>query len=531
MSRADYLGDIFFYLGQVIPNYVPESIQQPQQPTNSTVVQPRPPVERKDPFDFVDPNEDKNDQVVVSRKRQQSKKTRKKSLSKSRSTSASNSRGLAFTTSRTSIFSQDSPLSCTSEAFEPEEKHLAFDDENDKLTQILAAYKTCKKDNPLSVNDDGEDTASNLVRGSDKNNNDESTEGEEHQAITSNAINSPDENDKHESGPVQSASLDSPDTSEDNISSGSEVRSEETILPLTGGYFSLNFARFSQPDIATLNRKPPEKETVKHELMWIPRLTDDNLPFKMENVISISAFNDESVDGVAILVLQRTTYFIYIYPGFKKIKCPSFKCPIKSFDINCQEIFILLEDGSVYQYVEWMKCRIFGKRFTPVLMTRTRAITCLSVNKIDQLVWLVDDEGLGWVYKLRAGARRLARDDSYPPTKLTMVSVSPRNSAIVWAIDDKSTLYVREGIFNEKSDGDNLIAGINWIPVPIPGPVKHAKASHDSVWIICNSESGEEKLFKRTGVDPPFDYIGNGWEEYQLPTTTAVSTFSSISGR
>ena len=78
-----------------------------------------------------------------------------------------------------------------------------------------------------------------------------------------------------------------------------------------------------------------------------------------------------------------------------------------------------------------------------------------------------------------------------------MVTVSPQNSAIVWAVDTENQIYAREGIFNDKSDADCLIAGIDWVAVdPVAGTVKLISASIDCVWVLSNLNH-EDRLFKR----------------------------------
>jgi len=264
-------------------------------------------------------------------------------------------------------------------------------------------------------------------------------------------------------------------------------------------------------------------------------------PFDPDNIIAINAFTDvDDTDTAALLVKEAKETCLYVLPGFKKIKCPCIEgVTIRSFNVNLWQILLLYQDGSIFRCLDWRIKNFFTAllplRFTKLAITRIHRPLSLSVNFVDQICWSCDEEGYGWILRMKNpslpsnASCRLARDDSFPSVRLKSVAVSPGNSGVVWASDSCGRVFVREGIFNEKGDEDNLITGINWVRVSdMPYSVKSIVACNDSVWILCEFSPGDI-LFKRKGINPPLNYIGSHWEKCQLPTTTTC--FSSMTGK
>lgn len=293
----------------------------------------------------------------------------------------------------------------------------------------------------------------------------------------------------------------------------------------------LVFSTFSMAIQSNENNIHDEKSE-KYDLVflkWILRTPEDGKnKLDLSSVVQICALQDEMRDGLALLVNTSNDWYIYIYPGSRKIKCPSSKSRVRNFHVSTNQIIILYQDGTLYKTVNWLTRKFFclGPKFTKLEFKRCNCLIDISCNIIDQVNWACDQDGFGWVIKSSDSTAFLARDDASPQIRITTVAVSPRNSAIVWALDIFSRLYVREGIFNEKGDMDSLIAGIDWILVDdIPGRVSVIAASNDTIWIVCEVD-GKDRIFKRLGIDPPRNYIGTEWQEFSLPVEEKIRCLS-----
>lgn len=245
-------------------------------------------------------------------------------------------------------------------------------------------------------------------------------------------------------------------------------------------------------------------------------------------LVSVSALDDEMRVASALLASfdpRKSKTDLYIYPGLRKLKLPHPKSKLRQFDVSSDRIFLLTQDGTLYNSP--LDCHfslnfqnlIFGAKWSKIEMKRSLCrFISVSVNRIDNICWLCHEDGVAWLYKTRSSKWLLVRDDRDPPLELKSISVSPENSGIVWAIDSHSDLYVRQGIFNDKSDCDSLIAGIDWVRLDdVPGVVTRISAGRDTIWILSLMEGGEERLFRRRGINPPKSYIGSQWEEVLLP--------------
>lgn len=305
-------------------------------------------------------------------------------------------------------------------------------------------------------------------------------------------------------------------------------------------YFSFlreNTTSHPIPDLRS-NGSPPKIPASPKK--WRKRLPSKlELNLDMSSVVWISAFNDDMRDGVALLSVTDNETSIHIFPGGRRIRCPrpSSGSKGKAMDVNCQHILLLYDDGTLFRSTNWSNrgrrliARIFGPRFERLECSRTRVLTSLSVNTMDNVCWSPDSDGMGWLFKLGSQSScLLARDDSSLQVRLKTIVVSPRNSAIVWAMDDNQRLYCRAGIFNDRSDRDSLIAGVIWVPVddlPDEAQLLTLTAGNDCVWIICRKK-GQERLFKRMGINTPVDYIGSHWQEFQLPVESGVVVLSGV---
>ena len=507
------------------------------------------------PFEGVEEEEEEGPVVIKSRRRArirsngnsknpltQRQGSERSGLTLSRSVSSSNSLASPLRTSKGSVFSGDGTSSIASgssaEGNTPDVKVNENPvDENAKLVRILDAYKQ-------------------------KNNMTESkTEETTFTTTTDLPVNVQEATDSLNLPSKHQSSVDQNDTKaedKENIATLSPNTEETSKSVSDRKYFDVNLDSCLQ-DAFDLNDNQKGKDlysnTTLHEtidmgsvkeMKWSLRISkaeDCNLkekkkaPFDADKIISVSAFSDDMKDGVGILIQESKDACILIFPGFKKIKCPSVgdSVCVRSFEVNAREILLLYEDGSLYRCLDWshknrsLLTSVLPVKFSKLTISRVDRPLSLSFNFIDQLCWSCDQDGLGWILKLNTTTNTpsclLARDDSFPPVRLTSVSVSPRNSAIVWGTDSCGRLFVREGIFNEKGDADILIAGINWVRVDIPFSVKSTVASNDSIWILCDFSSGD-RLFERKGINPPYDYIGSHWQEYQLPASTSFSCFS-----
>lgn len=492
---------------------------------------------RKPTIPFTVGIEDEDTPVVVRSRRNPKSKGLHRPLSKRqqsqvsmvRSADSNNSICSPLVTSRTSIFSGGASSSISGGS-SSDRVGESPEDENSKLSRILHLYKNeIVKDEPVMVTE--VDSAVPLSKDSTLMTNKNNEEPPSKPGVDSNIM--PEE---------QKPSC--------NVESEISLNLDQTSYFNNGSnLFNMNDNHPNKYDFyertAEINMGPVK------EMKWclkISKAENSNLekvPFDADNIIAVSSFNDDMRDGVGLLVQESKDISVYIYPGYKKLRCPYVNGgeKIRSFDINSRQILLLYEDGSLFRCVDWNKrsrnfiTTLLPLKFTKISVSRIQRPLSLSINCMDQLCWTCDEDGLGWIIKIKNSLSTkistpsclLARDDSFPPVRLTSVTVSPRNSAIVWATDSCGRLFVREGVFNEKGDEDNLIAGINWIRVcDIPFSVKTAIASNDSVWILCDFSSGD-RLFERKGIDPPHDYIGSHWQEYQLPASTSFMCLSGMS--
>ena len=278
---------------------------------------------------------------------------------------------------------------------------------------------------------------------------------------------------------------------------------------------------------------------------WDLKFANKNdVPFDITSVISISAFTDsEDRDGLAMLSVSDETgdacIHIRMHSGWKKIPCPrSVTSSVKAIHVDVSQILLLYQDGSLFRCTNWSRSRFFNRilrsapSFRKLSFCRTRSLVSLSVNTMDSVCWSCDEDGVAWLMRLdRSGSGSsciLVRDDC--GVRVKDVVVSPCNSAVVWALDEQERVYCRAGIFNEKSDRDSLIAGIDWVPVEDlpPGQLLLMTASSDSVCIISRSE-GQERLFRRSGIRTPVDCIGSHWQQYELPVQSGIQSISASS--
>lgn len=265
-------------------------------------------------------------------------------------------------------------------------------------------------------------------------------------------------------------------------------------------------------------------------LSWLQHSPQDkNVALDLSKVTDICAVQDETRDAVALLVDSSSkNWFIHIYPGGKKIKCPASQSRIRSFHVSCNQITLLYQDGVIYTAIDWLKKSLFclGPKFIKMQYKRCNCFIDISCNILDRITWTCDQEGLAWILRSTECAPIVARDTSSPQLRLTTVKVSPSNSAIVWAVDQFSRLFVRCGIYNEKGESDSLIGGINWLLVDdLPGRVGVISVSCDAIWLVSEIE-GKSHLYKRLGIEPPTNYIGTEWQEYSLPVDEKVRFIS-----
>ena len=262
------------------------------------------------------------------------------------------------------------------------------------------------------------------------------------------------------------------------------------------------------------------KTYIKWNLIYSPVNSAEQITFK-SSLISASGFSDESNEGAFLLFgcCDCQNKCIFTFPGFKRIKLPRNNMKVSTFSASPTKIILLDEDGNLFIANDWLHPRfLLGVKWDKINTSRTGSrLVDSSCNIIDQICWFVDDDGCSWIHRIKTSTWILARDENVPNLRLNMITVSPQNSAIVWASDTENQLYAREGIFNDKSDADCLIAGINWVPVePVVGTLKLLSASLDCLWVI-SEHHGEDRLFKRIGIDPPRNYVGTEWEEVLLP--------------
>lgn len=262
------------------------------------------------------------------------------------------------------------------------------------------------------------------------------------------------------------------------------------------------------------------KTYIKWNLIYSPITSNDLVSFK-SSLISASGFSDESNEGAFLLFgfNDSNNKMLVTFPGFKKVKLPRNNIKMCAFSASPTKIILLDEEGNLYVANDWLHPRfLLGVKWDKVNTSRTGSrLVDTSCNIIDQICWFIDDDGSSWVYRLKSSTWILSRHDQVPSVRLKMVTISPQNSAIVWALDVQNQIYAREGIFNDKSDMDCLIAGIDWVLVePVAGTIKLMSASLDCLWVV-SEVNGEDRLFKRTGIDPPSNYVGNEWEEVLLP--------------
>ncbi|XP_054284976.1 tectonin beta-propeller repeat-containing protein 2-like [Macrosteles quadrilineatus] len=87
---------------------------------------------------------------------------------------------------------------------------------------------------------------------------------------------------------------------------------------------------------------------------------------------------------------------------------------------------------------------------------------------------------------------------------------------IVWAVDNKSNIYVRSGIFHDFQLGTDwvLVSGVK---------ASHLSISGSSVWALSTSGG----VFCRAGISEN-NYIGNYW--YQVPGALGLLTASVSEG-
>lgn len=475
-------------------------------------------------------NQDDGSPIVLRRRRNSRMKGSKRPLSHRqeprtseemiRSASSSNSISSPLVTSRTSVLS----AGCTSSSSGSTGSECdVVDDGSSKLRHILDKYKQ-----EISKNEESTTVKDELIS---------VTNGMEDPLGSTNVSDEP----------CVAADAVKEDVNKDTFSLTTDSKppvdqTKKNLFDLTGCYSLLDINDNQRKKTEFLDRTVEVNMGEVMDIKWTLRISKaensniDKPPFDADNIIAISSFNDDMTDGTGVLVQETYDAFVYVYPGYKKIKCPSSREKVRSFGINIRQILLLYDDGSLYRCLDWnnkyrnMFTCLLPLKFVKLSVSRIARPLSLSFNCIDQLCWTCDEDGLGWIIKTRSGNTTppclLARDDSFPPVRLTAVSVSPRNSAIVWATDSCGRLFVREGVFNEKGDEDNLIAGINWVRVcDIPFSVKTAVASNDSVWILSDFPSGD-RLFQRKGINPPFDYIGTHWQEYQLPASTSFSCLS-----
>ncbi|RWS05056.1 WD repeat-containing protein CG11141-like isoform X1 [Dinothrombium tinctorium] len=235
-------------------------------------------------------------------------------------------------------------------------------------------------------------------------------------------------------------------------------------------------------------------------------------------ILSLCAASYDDQIGVgyvwlSCLINKQTA--LYYLPSFKNIKCPQNKTRIVSLGVNTKHILVLYEDGNLY-------CRRgdstkpVAEKWISIDINRPQCkLTSLSVNDSDSVVWCCDLKGKAWLLKLSPITLVPIRDDSDSPIYFKSIVVSPQDSSVVWALSIDDKLFARCGIFNENGIKDELIGGISWIRVTTPILPKSIAATTRSIWF--SNEEGD-RIFRRVGMDPPFDCIGQSWEEVKCPT-------------
>lgn len=429
-----------------------------------------------------------NDSLVVVRKKVKRKKKTKSIFSQEDTVSATTSNTLSSETSSLSSFSGDKSEQNDHELHTPAPQDQKAVNEEDKLAMILAAFPS---ENEIEMSLD----THHMETIKEYNANLEIT-------LTSDVI--PEVS--------QQTTLDVETEAKNSQSSVlcrlEESRHEEVkyqlVIPRNPYKFSSNV----------------NKTYIKWNLIYSPISSTELVSFK-SSFISASGFSDESNEGAFLLFgcSDHQNKSLYTFPGFKRIKLPRNNVKVCTFSASHTKVILLDDDGNLFIANDWLHPRfLLGVKWDKINTSRTGSrLIDLSCNIIDQICWFIDEDGCSWIYRLKSSTWILARNDQVPNLRLKMMTVSPQNSAIVWAVDSESQIYAREGVFNDKSDADCLIAGIDWVLVePVVGIVKLISASLDCLWVL-SSVDGEDRLFKRVGIDPPSNYVGSEWEEVLLP--------------
>ena len=463
--------------------------------------------------------ENSSEQLVIARKKFAGPKTTSSRVKvtkskKKKETSGSSKETATSNVSLTDVKDSSSNYNSTlyesipgSDFTEKDLQHASVD-ESERLLQILKAYNA-ERSNAITQVGDSPLQPSILA----------AQEENASEAITNHDV-------RHHEPPL-------PTTSTSLEEEGENAHLSPDVSPPNGPLTS------SDPFVFPILQLPSQEEATdtnncseKYDLVfleWTVRVPEEKKnKLDLSSVVQICALQDEMRDGLAILTNTAKDWFIYIYPGSRKIKCPNSKSKVRTFHVSSSQIVLLYQDGSLYRASDWLTKSLFclGPKFTKAEFKRCNCLVDISCNVLDQVTWACDQDGFGWILRSTDSATFLARDDSSPQVRVTTVTVSPRNSAIVWALDVFSRLYVRSGIFNEKGDMDTLIGGIDWILVDdVPGRVNVISPSKDSIWIVCEID-GKDRLFKRLGIDPPKNYLGTEWQEYSLPVGEKIRCIS-----
>ncbi|RWS29835.1 tectonin beta-propeller repeat-containing protein 2-like protein [Leptotrombidium deliense] len=304
------------------------------------------------------------------------------------------------------------------------------------------------------------------------------------------------------------------ETCEDSESSviAEDISPAEEILTI-----SVNEQNRIKQEIYIAEDRTEVTETV--DIYWNLVLEGSRNVNKM-NILSLCASSYDDQIGVGYVWLScliNKQVELYYLPSFKSIKSPASKSKIISIGVNTKQILVLFDDGNLY--CRWGdSTKPLSNKWIPINVNRPQCKLCtISANNSNSVVWCCDYEGNSWLLKSTTSKTQLIpiRDDNEITIYFKAVVVAPQDSSLVWAISTDNYVYMRNGIFNENGIDDELIAGISWLKVEAPVVPKCIAVTAHSVWLL-NDEGN--RIFRRIGIEPPFDLLGNSWQEVRCPT-------------
>lgn len=240
---------------------------------------------------------------------------------------------------------------------------------------------------------------------------------------------------------------------------------------------------------------------------------------KWTDIAAGGVFKDEGV----VWGLQTGGQLAALSPRLRKWYAVGLPCGIS---LSCiapspESLWVLTTDGHVMVRTGQTHQFPMGDTWVPLDTSQLGDVHITHLSCSYETVWACDAKGT--VY-MRIGSLRPPAPRTLPPAWvpidsgyqeespfISAVYVGPRNF-MVWALDNRKHVYVREGIYPE------LHIGTSWVEVP-GVQARQLCVSEKAVWAL--TPSGE--IFRRFGISNS-NFVGDYWK--RIPGHAACLTVS-----